>query len=269
MKKKKLIKQPGEAALPASFFGWPEETQKGGLKAEYEDTLFATGFVHRINIQIAEAGWADLLKNPVKKTRYNADITIDGETLKNVVLSTKGVSRLVFPALKPGNQRYSFKIKFGKNEKFQTCHGLDKLDLNCCFRDTTLMKDYFSYRLFRIAGVPAPLTGHAWVTVNGKDHGLYLMVEKPEESFLARNFGTGVLYKPCTGAMQMTLEEAKYLKEHGIPDGYISDESRGGDFVYTNDDPASYPDIFENRKTDGGQERRRGSDRVHQNAVAG
>lgn len=79
------------------------------------------------------------------------------------------------------------------------------------------------------------------------------MVEKPEESFLARNFGTGVLYKPCTGDMQMTLEEAKYLKEHGIPDGYISDESRGGDFVYTNDDPASYPDIFENRKTDGGR----------------
>ena len=76
MEKKKLIKQPGKAALPASFFGRSEGTQKDGLKAEYEDTLFATGFVHRINIQIAEADWADLLKNPVNKTRSMRPICI-------------------------------------------------------------------------------------------------------------------------------------------------------------------------------------------------
>ena len=254
MKKKKGIKKQNEAALLASLFGWPEVKQKGGLKADYEDTLFAAGFVHRIELRFAEADWTDLLKNPLNKTRYSVDITIDGETLKNVALSTKGVSNLVFPSLKPGNQRYSFKIQFGKNIKDQTYHGLDKLDLNCCFRDTTLMKDTFSYRLFRIAGVPAPLTGHAWVTINGKDHGLYLMVEKPEESFLARNFGTGVLYKPCTNDMQMTAEEAKYLEENGVPEGYYETEKpHGADFAYIDDDPASYPDIFEHRKTKGGR----------------
>ena len=115
------------------------------------------------------------------------------------------------------------------------------------------MKDYFSYRLFHLAGVPAPLASYAWVTVNGKDHGLYLIVEKTEGSFLARNFGKGVLYKPATGDMQMTVEEARYLMEYGIPEGYISGKARGGDFVYIDDDPASYPDILEHRKTKGGK----------------
>ncbi|MBQ9291556.1 MAG: hypothetical protein IJ210_15730, partial [Clostridia bacterium] len=111
--------------------------KKSGFKAKYEDTLFDNSFVHRIDIRIAEADWTDLLENPINKTRYNADITIDGETLKNTVLSTKGLSSLVFPFLKPGNQRYSLKINFGKNVKNQTYQGLDKLDLSCCFRDTT------------------------------------------------------------------------------------------------------------------------------------
>ena len=181
-------------------------------------------------------------------------VTIDGETLEDVAFSTKGVSSLVFPSLNPGNQRYSFKLQFGKNRKHQTYHGLDKLDLNCCFRDATLMKDRLSYRLFHLADVPAPLVGYAWVTVNGRDHGLYLMVEKTEASFLARNFGEGVLYKPEAGDMQMSIEEAQYLEENGIPDGYVSESARGGDFKYMDDDPASYPDIFEHRKTQGGRE---------------
>ena len=231
----------------------------------YKDTLFSTSFVHRIDIRIDEADWADLLKNAIYKTRYKVDLTIDRETMKNVAFSAKGMSSLVFPFIKPGNPRYSFKIRFGKNEKNQTYHGLDKLDLNCCFRDPTLMKDYFSYRLFRFAGVPAPLTGHAWVTVNGKDLGLYLLVEKPEESFLARTFGKGVLYKPQTSDLERTPEQAvakakdliengdDEIGDNGIPEDYTLEESEGVDFEYINDDPASYPGIFTHRKTDGGK----------------
>ena len=225
--------------------------QKSGSKVGYADTLFDTDYVHQIDIRIEEEDWADLLQNPARKTRYNVDITIDGETLKDVAFSTKGVSSLVFPSIKTGCKRYSFKIQFGKYVKKQKYHGLDKMDLNCCFRDTTLMKDYFSYRLFHLAGVPAPLVGYAWVTVNGKDHGLYLMVEKTENSFLKRNFGKGVLYKPEAGDMQMSLEEAKYLSENGLPDGYVGEAPHGGNFVYIDDNPASYPDIFEHRKTAG------------------
>ena len=241
------------------------KNNKGGSKVKYEATLFDTGFVHRVDIRIAEADWADLLKNAIYKTRYNVDLTIDGETMKNVAFSAKGMSSLIFPSLKPGNKRYSFKVLFGKNKKGQTCHGLDELDLNCCFRDTTLMKDYFSYRLFHLAGVPAPLTGYAWVTVNGKDLGLYLLVEKPEESFLARTFGKGVLYKPQTSDLERTPEAAvakakdliengeSDIGENGIPEDYELDESEGADFVYIDDDPASYPGIFTHRKTDGGK----------------
>ena len=70
--------------------------KKSGFKAKYEDTLFDNSFVHQIDIRIAEADWTNLLRNPVNKTRYTADITIDGESLKNTVLSTKGFQVLSF-----------------------------------------------------------------------------------------------------------------------------------------------------------------------------
>ena len=227
---------------------------KSGSKAKYESRLFDTGYVHRIDLRFAEADWADLLKNPANKTVYSVDMTIDGKKMKKVALSTKGVSSLVFPAIKPGNQRYSFKIKFGKNKKKQKYYGLDGLDLNCCAFDKTLMKDFFSYRLFRLASVPAPLASYAWVTVNGKDHGLYLVIEKTNESFLKRNYGKGVLYKPTNVDTARTLEEARYLTENGIPDGYDEDEPpKGADLTYIDDNPLSYPNIFQNRKTAGGR----------------
>lgn len=257
MKMQKEIKRLYKAALQDDlFFGSGKGKQKSSSKIKYENTLFDTEFVHRIDIRMDEADWADLQKNPLYKTKYCADITIDGETRNDIKISTKGLSSLAFPFIKPGNQRYSFKIKFGKKEK-KAYHGLDKMDLNCCFRDTTLMKDYFSFRLFHAAGVPAPLTSHAWVTVNGKDYGLYLIIEKPEKGFLERNFGTGVIYKPYIGNLERTPEEmaaeAKDMEENGLPEDDSEDEVHGADFAYIDDDPASYPDIFEHHKTDGGR----------------
>ena len=267
MKETKMMQTDETAIRVTPLFGWHKGEQIDGSKMKYADTLFGACFVHQINIKIDAEDWEDLVKHPTDKTRYDVDVTIDGETLKKVVISTKGVSSLVFPSLKKGNQRYSFKLQFGKHKKKQTYHGLDKLDLNCCFCDATLMKDYISYRFFHLASVPAPLAAYAWVTVNGEDLGLYLIVEKTEESFLKRNFGKGVLYKPCTSDMGMGVEEAQYLTEIGSSEIYISEETQGADFAYVDDDPASYPGILNNRKTDGGK--KDGRDCITENVMEG
>ena len=71
------------------------------------------------DVQIAEADWQDLLAHPEDKTKYEADIDIDGELIEQVSFSAKGNSSLA--AVKySGGTRYSFKVNFGKYNKEQT-----------------------------------------------------------------------------------------------------------------------------------------------------
>ena len=78
--------------------------------------------------------------------------------------------------------------------------------------------------------VPAPLCSYVWVTINGSEWGLFLAVEEPEEAFALRNFGDeyGELYKP----------------------DYRSLNAENADIAlkYIDDDPGSYPGIFDNAK---------------------
>ena len=91
----------------------------------------------------------------------------------------------------------SLRRPFGNCIRGTDRRGLNKLSLNNSHSDTTCLKDYICYEIFRQIGVPAPLTSYVWLTVNGNDQGLYLAVEDESESFLDRvNGGNGVIYKP-------------------------------------------------------------------------
>ena len=212
----------------------------------YEDTLFDSSYVHRVDITIAEADWDDLLANPLEKTKYKASIEIDGELFDEVSVATKGNSSLAFVAA-DGLSRYSYKVNFSKYDKNQTYHGLNKMNLHNGFYDTTYMKDYFSYEIFRQAGVDAPLTSFVWLTVNGEDRGLYLAVEDEAESFLDRTLGgEGVIYKPESSDLGLTVEKVNAVRANGLP---MAKETHGSDLAYKDDDIASYPDIFKNNET--------------------
>ncbi len=144
--------------------------------AEYAESLFDTGYVHEINVEISEDDWKDLLENPLEKTKYKANVTIDGNRVENVSFATKGNTSLSQVA-SSDSDRYSFKINFGKYEKGQTYQGLDKLNLNNIMSDATYMKDYLSYMIMREAGVSAPLTSYAALSINGELHGLYIAID--------------------------------------------------------------------------------------------
>lgn len=215
----------------------------GTDEKSYEETVFDSSYVHRIDIQISGEDWGDLAANPLNRTKYRADISIDGEALKDVAISTKGNSSLAFVAAEYDVPRFSFRVNFGMFVEGQSYHGLKTLALNNSFCDATFMKDHISYRIFREAGVPAPLTSFVWLTVNGKDHGLYLAVEGINESFLDRVYdGEGVLYEPESSTLGLTLDDVKYIRENGMPK---AKDPHGSDLVYRDDDPESYPDIFE------------------------
>lgn len=161
----------------------------------YEDLIFKTDRIHRIDIYIED--WEGFLETCADEKYSSCTVLINGEQLDNVGLRAKGNSSLTAVA-EMDSSRYSFKLEFDHYDSEQTYHNLDKLNLNNLIQDNTMMKDYLCYRLMRQLGTPTPLCSYATVYVNNSSLGLYLAVEAIEESFLERNFGSdyGELYKP-------------------------------------------------------------------------
>ena len=166
----------------------------------YEDKLFDDSYVHTIDIEMSD--WDSLIENATAEEYSTANVTIDGETVKNVGIRAKGNTSLSTVS-QLGSERYSFKIEFDAYQKNNTYYGLDKLCLNNLIQDYTMMKDYLAYKLMYEFGANSPLVSFCFITVNGEDWGLYLAVEAVEDSFLERNYGSnfGDLYKPDSMSM--------------------------------------------------------------------
>ncbi len=168
----------------------------------YMEMLFGDSSINEIDIQISEEDWEDMLENPLEEEYHVADVVINGETVSNVAIRTKGNNSLTSVA-SSDSDRYSFKIDFDYYNDGESYYGLKKLNLNNNYGDSSYMREYISYKIMEAMGIPVPGCNYAHITINGEEWGLYLAVEAIDEVFLDRNFedGTGDLYKPDgTGA---------------------------------------------------------------------
>jgi len=173
------------------------ENKETVYAVEYANKIFDNSYVHTINVEISDEDWADLKANPTQKTKYQVNVTIDGEKINDVAIATKGNTSLSSIATNEDSDRYSFKLTFGKYVDGQTYYGMKKLNLNNIYADATYMKDYISYEIFRAAGVDASLTSYVSLSINGEFFGLYIAIENVDESYLGRTTdGEGELYKP-------------------------------------------------------------------------
>ena len=196
---------------------------------DYLDLLFQQGRVHSIDIQIDD--WDAFLATATTESYSRCDVAIDGETFTGVGLRAKGNNSLGHIAER-GLSRYSLKIEFDHFDAGLTYHGLDKLSLDTSFQDNSYLKTYLALDMMRFMGVPAPATSFVQVSVNGEAWGLFLAIEEPEDAFAERIWGEGhgMLYKPDYRS--------------------LDDENADVALRYVNDDPASYPGIFESARFD-------------------
>ena len=192
---------------------------------EYAAKIFDDTIVHTIDIQMDDTEWQVFLENARAKEYVTTDIEINGETFRQVGLRTKGGNSLDLTE-RYGSYRFSLKIKFNHTIDNQTYYGLDQLSLNASFQDNSYLKEIMTYDMMAFMDVPAPLASFAFVTVSGRDWGLYVAIEEPDRSFAQRNFGPnyGALYKP------------DYKQ--------ISDFNDDVALIYTDDQFDSYDNIF-------------------------
>ena len=203
----------------------------------YASRLFDDDRVHTVDLRVED--WAAFLENAPAEEYIPCTAVIDGEEFYQVGLRAKGNNSLRLTE-EYGLSRYSLKLEFDHYVDGGNYHGLDKLSLDASFQDNSYLKTWLVYHMMAYMEVPAPLCSYAWVTVNGAPWGLFLAIEEPEEAFARRNFGPdhGALYKP----------------------DYRSLNAENADVAlrYTGDDPALYPNIFDNAKfsTDGADRER-------------
>ena len=163
----------------------------------YAAHIFQEDTVNEINIEIDEADWQDMLENPLEEEYHKANVTINGETVGNVAIRTKGNTSLTSVA-NSDSDRYSFKLDFDYYDNNGNYYGLKKLCLNNNYSDNSSMREYISYKIMGELGLDVPECAYSHITVNGEEWGLYLAVELVDEVFLAEHFAdaTGDLYKP-------------------------------------------------------------------------
>jgi DNA-directed RNA polymerase specialized sigma24 family protein len=133
----------------------------------------------------------------------HTDLDFSNNSLTNVAARLRG-NGTYLSSLWGTKQPYKVNLdKFDKKQGFAGVRTLDFLNL---VEDRSYMSDALGYELFREAGVPAPRTAYAWLTVSvrgqwdRKPLGLYLMVENVDADFAADRFGSRKvpIFKPVT-----------------------------------------------------------------------
>ena len=148
--------------------------------------LFVQGEIPRVRLELPDDALERLRKSPRK---YVAGAVVEsmatGERrYTNVAIRLKGGPGS-FRAL---DDKPAFTVNFDRLAPGQTFHGLKKLHLNNSVQDGSLLAEKLCREMFEAAGVPAPRAGHAFVTLNKRRLGTYVLVEGVNKQFLKRHF---------------------------------------------------------------------------------
>jgi spore coat protein H len=159
-------------------------------KSQPGDELFNNPRLRTFKITIADDQYKALAKDNRKYVR--ATIVEGGITYSNVAVRLKGMG-----SFRPLHEKPGLAVKFDEYVPHQRFCGLSKLMLNNSAQDGSYLAEYAATSLFRDAGLPVARVTHGFVELNGKDLGLYVIIEAVNKDFLRRHFknANGNLYE--------------------------------------------------------------------------
>lgn len=145
---------------------------------------FFNGPIVKLAIEIAP----EELERLKRDERNYAEAIIKEETVrfyKGVAIKLKGAAGS-FQGVdgKPG-----MTVSFDKFKGAERFHGMKKFHLNNCAQDGSYLNELIAGEMGRAAGVPASRCTHVFVTLNGRNLGLYVFKEAFTRDFLASFFG--------------------------------------------------------------------------------
>lgn len=138
------------------------------------------------------------------RTYAKATVREGAHVLTNVGVRLKGMG-----SFRPLHEKPSLAVKFDEFAEGQEYFGLTKLMFNNSVQDPTYIVEALGTELFREAGLPAARATHARVKLNGRDLGLYVVIEAMNKRFLKQHFlsAKGNLYEAYLQDIDSRLEQ--------------------------------------------------------------
>ena len=153
-------------------------------KADVGAEFFQEPTVRVFDFKVSDDALMQLTRS--SRTYVPAQITEGEQVLDNVGIRLKGMG-----SFRSVDEKPSFAVKFDEFVENQTYRGLQKVMFNNSAQDSTYLAELLATKLFEDAGVPAARVTHARVRLNGRDLGLYVVIEAMNKDFLKRHFGSG------------------------------------------------------------------------------
>jgi hypothetical protein len=170
---------------------------KESSKAFFEDPR-----VRVFEFEISNAGLTALRREP--RSYVKGTVREGNHVLTNVAFRLKGMG-----SFRSVEEKASFAVKFDEFVQDQEYFGLTKLMFNNAVQDPTYLVEWLATGLFREAGQPAARVTHARVRLNGRDLGLYVVIEAMNKRFLKQHFPSakGNLYEAYLADIDTPLEQ--------------------------------------------------------------
>jgi spore coat protein H len=161
-----------------------------------------------------------------------AHLGFGGGFLTNVAVRYKGNGTYM---MSQGSEKKSLKVDLNEFVKGQKVAGVSKLNFHNNVTDASWMNEPLSYALYRDAGVPAPRTSYARLSVSvpglhtNRYFGLYSIVENLDDNWAEASFGTrkGAIFKPVTPSLFQDLGQdwARYQQTYD-PKGELTEKQK-------------------------------------------
>ena len=173
-----------------------------GEKKEASREFFNDHKVRVFQFEISQPGLASLWRDP--RSYVSGTVREGNRVLTNVAIRLKGMG-----SFRTVDEKASFALKFDEFAKDQDYFGLTKLMFNNAVQDPTYLAELLATELFRDAGLPAARVTHARVQLNGRDLGLYVVIEAMNKRFLKQHFSSakGNLYEAYLRDIDTPLEQ--------------------------------------------------------------
>ena len=163
-----------------------------------------------LNILIDHDDYLALLSNKTNDFETGCKLSYKGEQYYGIISSSGAGSRYT--------DKWSYKIELDGEQQIE---GLNEFSLSSQYSDLTKIKTLIASKLYRQAGFPVFFSKHVFVRVNGKDQGLYPLIERVEDEFFdKRNLNVAELYKLGFDS-RFTFEllnNVQFVFEKKIPD---------------------------------------------------
>lgn len=190
----KPVRPPTPARQPAA----PKEKKNDPTEA-----LFSTNApILTFQIEVSGREWTALQKDDRSYAR--AKVIVGTNVFKEAAVRVKGNG-----SRRPLNEKPSVVVKFDHYVPDQQFCGLSKIALNNSSQDATYLADFMGNEMFRDANVPVSRVTHARVILNGRDVGLYVLVEMHNKEFLKRWFHNshGSLYEAYLADVDSQMDQ--------------------------------------------------------------